>query len=179
MGKFAKVLPECNLWRLDILIFVTIGSSEEYKFPRLLNIIDELCEEGTIKGEDVIAQIGYTDYKPCNYKAFDMTSDEEFKSLVDKADIVITHAGTGSVTYALKAQKKVIIFPRQFRYNEHLDDHQLELAKLFTDKGYALSAMDKVELRDRLQNIKSFCPVKFISSNKKINGIIIDYIEGL
>ena len=158
---------------MDLLIFITVGSSEEYKFPRLLRIVDELCDEGVIKGEEVIAQIGYTEYSPRNYKAFDMTSDEEFKELVAKADIVITHAGTGSVTSALKAHRKVIIFPRQYKYKEHLDNHQLELAALFTDKGYTLSAMDKEELKDRILHIE-----EFVSSNKKINKLVIDFIEG-
>jgi UDP-N-acetylglucosamine transferase subunit ALG13 len=161
---------------VDLLIFITVGSSEEYKFPRLLQIIDELCDEDVFKGEDVIAQIGYTEYKPRNYKAFDMTSDEEFKALVEKADIVITHAGTGSVTSALKLHRKVIIFPRQFKYREHLDDHQLELAELFADKGYALSATDKDELRDKILYIDEFHPVEFVSSNKRINQLVIDFI---
>lgn len=161
------------------MIFITVGSSEEYKFPRLLQIIDELCEEGVVNGTETVAQIGYTNYSPKHYKAFDMTSDEEFKSLVAKADIIIAHAGTGSVTSALKAHKKVIIFPRQFEFNEHLDNHQLELAALFTDKGYTLSAMDKDELREKIQHIDEFIPVEFISSNIKINKLVIDFIDAI
>lgn len=158
------------------MIFITVGSSEEYKFPRLLQIVDELCDEGVISGQDVIAQIGYTEYEPRNYKSFDMTSDEEFKELVAKADIIITHAGTGSVTSALKAHKKVIIFPRRFEFKEHLDNHQLELAELFTNQGYTMTAMDKDELRNALVAIKEFKPREFISSNKKINQIVMDFI---
>lgn len=160
------------------MIFITVGSSEEYKFPRLLQIADELCDEGVIQGSDIIAQIGYTKYSPRNYKAFDMTSDEEFKELVAKADIIITHAGTGSVISALKAHRKVIIFPRQFKYKEHLDDHQLELAALFTGRGYTLSAMEKDELREKILHIAEFQPVEFLSGNRKINELIIDFIEG-
>ena len=54
-----------------------------------------------------------------------------------------------------------------------------ELAALFTDKGYTLSAMDKDELRDRILNIDEFHPVEFVSSNKKINKLVIDFIEGI
>ena len=179
MGEPVGVLSKGSVWGVDLLIFITVGSSEEYKFPRLLQIVDELCDEGVISGEDVIAQIGYTEYEPRNYRAFDMTSDEEFKELVAKSDIIITHAGTGSVTSALKAHRKVIIFPRQYKFKEHLDDHQLELAALFTDKGYTLSAMDKEELKDRILHIDEFHPVEFVSSNKKINKLVIDFIEGL
>ncbi len=159
------------------MIFVTVGSSEEYKFPRLLQIIDELCDEGVINGAEIVAQIGYTNYEAKNYKTFDMTSDEEFKALVAQSDIIITHAGTGSVTSALKARKKVIIFPRRFEFKEHLDNHQLELADLFTSKGYTLCAMDKEELKEKIQTIGDFKPVEFVSSNRKINEIVINFIE--
>ncbi len=159
------------------MIFVIVGSSEEYKFPRLLQTVDELCDEGVIDGKQTVAQIGYTKYEPRNYEAFDMISDEEFKALVSKSDIIITHAGTGSVTSALKAHKKVIIFPRFFELNEHLDDHQLELAGLFTDKGYTLTATNKDELRECILNIEEFKPVEFVSSNKKINQLVVDFID--
>lgn len=159
------------------MIFIILGSSEEYKFPRLLQIVDELCDEEVIRGEDIVAQIGYTNYSPRNYRAFDMTSDEEFKALVAKADIIITHAGTGSVTSALKAHKKVIIFPRRVEFNEHLDNHQLELSALFSERGYAISAMDKNELKTQIQYIDEFEPKEFVSSNKKINQLVMDFID--
>lgn len=158
------------------MTFITVGSSEEYKFPRLLQTVDELCEEGVLDGKTTVAQVGYTEYKPKHYEYFDMISDEEFKCLVEKADVIITHAGTGSVISALKAHKKVIIFPRRFEFKEHLDNHQLELAELFASQGYTMTAMDKDELRTALAAIKEFKPREFISNNKKINQIIMNFI---
>lgn len=164
---------------MDILIFITVGSSEEYKFPRLLKIVDELCDEGIIDGNEVVAQIGYTEYEAKNFKTFDMTSSEEFKKLIEQSEIIITHAGTGSVISALKAKKKVIIFPRREEYGEHLDNHQLELADLFVQMRCVLCANSKEELYSCIEKINDFKPNAFVSNNFGINELIIEYINVL
>lgn len=48
------------------MIFITLGS-QKFQFNRLLKAVDELVAAGKIKDE-VFAQIGYSDYKPMNYK---------------------------------------------------------------------------------------------------------------
>ena len=54
------------------MIFVTLGS-QKFQFNRLLIEIDKLVDEGKIT-EEVFAQIGYSDYKPKNYKYKENTS---------------------------------------------------------------------------------------------------------
>lgn len=158
-------------------ILITIGSMSEKKFTRLFNIIDELCEENILEGDKIIAQVGFDNYKSKNFKTFDMISDEDFKSMIDESDVIISHAGTGTVTSCLKKDKKVIIFPRMFKYDEHYDDHQLELCEVFTRKNYAMCARDKEELIQCINNLEKFSPKKFISNNSKINQLIIEFIE--
>lgn len=158
------------------MILVTVGSAKEYKFIRLLKLIDELCEENFLNGEEVFAQVGYNDYTPKNYNYFDMVSDVEFKDYLNKAEIIISHAGTGTVVASVKKGKKVVIFPRLEKYNEHLDDHQLEISELFSEKGYALSALNKQELIEAIKALPTFSPNKFSSGNKKINNLIIEFL---
>ena len=158
-------------------ILVTIGSMVEKKFTRLFKIIDELCEEKIINGNDVVAQVGQDDYKAKYFKTFDMISDDKFKELIDNSDLIITHAGTGTVTTCLKKNKKVIIFPRMAKYDEHYDDHQLELAELFVKNNYVLCATNKLELINHINHINEFKPNKFISNNSRINKLISDFIE--
>ena len=52
---------------------------------------------------------------------------------MEKANIVITHGGTGAIIGAVKKGKKVIAVPRLAKYGEHVDDHQLQLIKQFDD----------------------------------------------
>lgn len=158
-------------------VLVTIGSMVEKKFTRLFKIIDELCGEGILEGSQVTSQVGFDNYQSPYYQCFDMIADEEFKRLIDESDLIITHAGTGTVTASIKKGKKVIIFPRMARYNEHYDDHQLELAELFTKQGYVLQARNKEELEYHILHVNEFEPTPFKSNNKAMNELIVDFIE--
>lgn len=160
-------------------VLVTIGSMSEKKFTRLFKMIDELCEEGVLDGDQVTAQVGFDNYKSQYYKCFDMIADDDFKDLIDKADLIISHAGTGTVTSCIKKGKKVIIVPRMAEYDEHYDDHQLELADTFSTKKYVLQARNIEELRKCIKEADNFTPVPFISNNEKINKIVVDFIEGV
>ena len=50
------------------MIFVALGT-QKFNFNRLLKKIDLLISRGEIS-EQVIAQIGYSTYKPKNYKFY-------------------------------------------------------------------------------------------------------------
>ena len=78
------------------MIFVTLGS-QKFQFNRLLKAVDELQTD-----EKIFAQIGYSDYKPQNYKYKEFLDREEFAAWEQKADIVITHGGTGAIIGAVK-----------------------------------------------------------------------------
>ena len=113
------------------MIFVTLGS-QNFQFNRLLKAIDELVSQGKCNDE-IFAQTGYSDYEPQNYKYKKFLDREEFSDMQEKADIVITHGGTGAIIGALKKGKKVIAVPRLCVYGEHVDDHQLQLVGQFEE----------------------------------------------
>lgn len=161
---------------MDILICV--GASE-YGFERLLKIVDELCDEKKLDGKHIISQLGSSSYLPHNFKYFKLIGRNEYEKYVEHADVIISHAGTGSVIPPLKKGKKVIVFPRRECYGEHLDDHQLELANIFTQNGYTLCATNKTELQNCLSNIKNFVPRPFKSNTQNMNKLIIDFIENI
>jgi len=158
------------------LILVCVGASE-YGFDRLLKYVDELCESGVIVGQEVVAQAGSAKYKPKHYRSFELIGRVEFQNYVEEADVIITHAGTGSVIPPLKLGKKVIVFPRRAQYGEHIDDHQMELAEVFTSAGYTLCAENKEELQKALSKAQSFTPKVFKSNKGNIDRILIDFIE--
>ena len=159
---------------MDIL--VSVGASE-FSFERLLRIIDELCEEGVLDGNHVIAQKGVATYTPKHYRSFDLIGRDEYQKYMEQADVIISHAGTGSVIPALKIGKKVIVFPRLAKYGEHVDNHQLELADVFTHAGYTLCATNKEELKTCIRTLDEFTPPPFQSNTANMNRLIIDFIE--
>ena len=82
------------------MIFITLGS-QKFQFNRLLMAIDKLVSDGVVK-EPVYAQRGNSDYIPVNYESIDFLNREQFGEIMDRASIIITHAGTGAIMGAVK-----------------------------------------------------------------------------
>ncbi len=108
------------------MIFVTVGTHEQ-PFDRLISAIDALKGEGIIR-EDVIIQTGYSTYEPkhCTFSKLLPYSDM-VKNVAD-ARIVITHGGPSSFIMPLQIGKIPVVVPRQEKYGEHINDHQLMFA---------------------------------------------------
>lgn len=140
------------------MILVTLGTQKQ-DFSRLLDYI----EKSKIKGE-IIVQAGHTKYKSKKMKIFDFISYEDMNQYIEKADIIITHSGTGSVLTPLKQGKKVIVCARLFKYGEHVDDHQKQLVEIFKDEGYVLELTEKNDIDDLIKEIQTFKPKKYIGN---------------
>ena len=112
------------------MILVTLGTQKQ-DFTRLLDKI----ENSNIKDE-IVVQAGHTKYKSDKIKIVDFIDYQEMNKLIDKADIIITHGGTGSILMPLKKGKKVIACARLKKYGEHIDDHQEQIVSVFTQEGY-------------------------------------------
>lgn len=143
------------------MTLVTLGTQHQ-EFTRLLDYI----EKSDLKGE-IIVQAGYTKYESKRMKIFDFISYDEMEKYIDKSDLVITHAGTGSIVMPLKKDKKVIACARLSKFGEHVDDHQVELVDVFYSEGYILKIDEDTSLNEVLKNIKDFKPKKFVSNTEK------------
>lgn len=159
-------------------IFITLGS-QKFQFNRLLKAVDELCEKGTVDAEDVFAQIGYSDYLPKNFNYKKFLDREEFSKEMSKAEIVITHGGTGAIIGAVKKGKKVIAVPRRAKYGEHVDDHQLQLIKQFDDLNLICSCRDTDELAEAIETVKHTRYAAYESNTTTIVDSIEKYIKEL
>lgn len=157
------------------MIFITLGS-QKFQFNRLLKAVDELVVAGKIKDE-VFAQIGYSDYKPTNYKYEQFLDREKFSQIMDKAEIVITHGGTGAIIGAVKKGKKVIAVPRLARYGEHVDDHQLQLVGQFKELNLICECQDCAKLEEAMRTVKSTTYNQYQSNTQVIIDDITKFIE--
>ena len=108
------------------MIFVTVGTHEQ-QFNRLIEEIDRLKGNGIIKDE-VMRQTGYCTYDPKYCEWSELLPYDQMLENVDKADIVITHGGPSSFIMPLQIGKIPIVVPRQKKYNEHVNNHQVEFS---------------------------------------------------
>lgn len=159
------------------MIFITLGS-QKFQFNRLLRAVDDLVERGIVTDE-VFAQTGYSDYIPQNYAYKQFLDREEFAAYEAKADIVITHGGTGAIIGAVKKGKKVIAVPRLARYGEHVDDHQLQLIAQFKNQNLICGLDDCSQLEDGLEYVKNHEFSIYNSNTATIIASIEEYITAI
>lgn len=143
------------------MILVTLGTQRQ-QFNRLLDYI----ERSNIKDE-IVVQAGHTKYNSKKMKIVSFMTYEQMSKLEDKAELIITHGGTGSIIGPLKKGKKIIACARKEEYGEHSDNHQEELVTIFKEEGYILELNEDIKLEDLLKEIKKFKPQKYISNTKK------------
>jgi UDP-N-acetylglucosamine transferase subunit ALG13 len=118
------------------VIFVTVGTHEQ-PFDRLLRAVDELAEAGALPC-GVFCQTGYSSYEPAVPFAR-MLPFEEMQRRIEEATAVVTHGGPGSILPVLSASKPLVLVPRQQRFGEHVDDHQVAFCRrLSRDRGIPL-----------------------------------------
>ena len=159
------------------MILVLLGTQHN-EFTRLLEKIEDCIKNGIIK-EKVIVQAGFTKYKTDKMEIFDMISKKDLEKYVKEANIVITHGGVGSIIMALQNHKKVIAVPRLHEFNEHVNNHQRQIVKVFSEKKYLIGIQNMDDLEEAIQNIKDFEPIKYQSNNEKMLKIIENFIDNI
>lgn len=157
------------------MIFVTLGTQDK-SFIRLLQAVDALIESGVIK-ENVIAQTGFTNFSSHNIKIFDYVPMDMFSKYIEECSILITHGGVGSILAGCMAKKKVIAVARKKKYDEHENDHQMQIVKEFDQRGYIIGCLDVSDLAAAYKKVQEFTPVEYQSNNSKICELIVNFIE--
>ena len=143
------------------MILVTLGTQKE-SFKRLLDYI-----ENSNINDEIIVQAGHNKYNSSKMQLFEFISYEKMQELIDKADLIITHGGTGSILMPLKKGKKIIAVPRLAKYLEHVDDHQKQIVDIFQDEGYILACNEDDDFNTVLAKVPQFKPKKYISNTEK------------
>lgn len=136
------------------MIFVTVGTQPN-GFLRCLKEVEKLIDTYHIE-EEVVAQIGNTDFETTKFKTIPFTSVTEFDELISKASVVITHAGSGAIFGSIKAGKKIIAMARLHDFNEMADNHQTELIKKLSEGGYLIDGT--YSLMDAWPKLEGFVP---------------------
>lgn len=124
------------------MIFVTVGTHEQ-PFNRLIEEVDRLVETGVIEDE-VFIQTGYSTYEPKFCKWSNLISFDEMNKLMRTSDIIITHGGPATFMSAVSNGKRTIVVPRQEKYGEHVNDHQVDFSRKVNDKYHLFYLLEDV-----------------------------------
>lgn len=131
-----RVAPEGR----PLKIFVTLGTIQGYRFDTL---VDALLATG-LMGEDTTWQLGYTTRDDLPGRVVQDMDAASFDRAIHEADVVVTHAGVGTILGLLEAGVYPVAVVRRASRNEHVDDHQAQIAGLMNDSriGTALEIED-------------------------------------
>ena len=157
------------------MILVLLGTQNN-SFHRLLEEIQKNIDNGNIK-EEVVVQKGYTKFESKDMTIYDELPIEKFNELIEKADLVITHGGVGSIISSITRGKKVIAVPRLKKYNEHVNDHQLDIIQTFDEMGYIIGIQEVQQLGEAIKKVKEFKPKKYVKNTGNIIKIIEDFVD--
>lgn len=142
------------------MIFVTVGA--QMPFDRLIRAVDDWSAHH--RRLDVFAQIGRDAWKPKHIRWSEFLGPKEFRDNVVHSDVVIAHAGMGSILTALELSKPIVVMPRRGDLHETRNDHQIATAKQFLAQGRVLVAFDESHLWEKLEQLATFRPGQQISS---------------
>ncbi|TCK84949.1 glycosyltransferase [Albibacterium bauzanense] len=133
-------------------IFVTIGT--QVPFDRLISAMDEIVgqlnESLTLH---VFAQTVSSKYKPKNMEWTSFMSPSEFNRHLNEADLIVAHAGMGTIISALTLDKPIIVLPRLLIHNEIRSDHQISTCRTFDKLKYVHVIYNESELKTKVEDI--------------------------
>ncbi len=126
-----------------VRVVVTVGAATQYPFRRLFDhLAPLLAPEGALAQVtglpvEVLWQTGDTPVDDLPIRATPVLPAAELGAALGKADIVISHAGTGSALATLNAGRYPILATRDSARGEQIDDHQHQLATELARRGLA------------------------------------------
>jgi UDP-N-acetylglucosamine transferase subunit ALG13 len=159
------------------MIFVTVGA--QMPFDRLVKTVDHWARDR--ERDDVFAQIGMTDYRPSNIQWTPFLNTDEFKQRYETANVIIAHAGTGSILTALQLGKPILIMPRRASLRETRNDHQVATSEQFRRFDSVAVALDEKELVSQLDGIDSMRGLRAIEpyASSELVDAILEFIDDI
>jgi len=155
------------------LIFVTVGNDFR-DFSRLIKKVDEITPH---LPHEIVIQRGYSRYRPQNTKHFDFVPIDTAMEYIKMSELVISHAGIGTIILCKEYGIPIIILPRRKKYGEHMNDHQMEIAKILEEKRegnihviYEGGQLEE-KIKEVLKNKEKYTPIENVGRANLIRTI--------
>jgi UDP-N-acetylglucosamine transferase subunit ALG13 len=152
------------------MILVTVGTDKP--FDRMMKVVDRWAAERGRK--DVFAQIGEGGWEPKHMPFVNFFEPVEFKQRFAAANLIIGHAGMGTILSALLHGKPILVMPKLARLGEHRNEHQTATAKRMMELGNVNVAFDEAEMFAKLDIVDSLQakdPIGPHASGSLVEGI--------
>ena len=161
------------------MVFVTVGNPTQ-GFLRLLESVDALAGRGFFASDQVVIQKGNNpgfQATHCKHQAF-FTADQ-FLDMINEASVVICHAGAGTLIHVLKTGKAPVVMPRQKRFGEHIDDHQVELTRALASEGRIIPAYESDSLPAAIEAAQRRLNRPTVQAGRRMIDLVVSAIADL
>lgn len=150
------------------MILVTVGT--QIPFDRLIEWVDQIAPR--LHGEEIVAQSCAGTYTPRHFTTRHFIQPDQFEQLMDRARIIVAHAGTGTILSAMRRRKPIIVVPRLASLGEHRNDHQLATAKSLATAYHVAVATSAAQLSDLIDRAPVADPLSPTPDPTLIEAII-------
>lgn len=130
------------------MIFLTVGTI--FPFDRLTRAVDGWAAgtEHEVFGQ--VGTLGAENYRPQNFKWAERLTPVAFKEQIERADLVVTHAGIGTIVSALTSATPLVLLPRKPAFQEVVNDHQMETIRRFEGRSGITVALEPEDIAAQL-----------------------------
>lgn len=126
-------------------VFVTVGT--QLPFDRLISAVDSWAAS---HDAEVFAQTGTTQLRPRHIGWKDFIDVSEANERIRTADLVVAHAGMGTILTRLETGLPLIVLPRRADLGEHRNDHQLATVRRLSHIPGLVVVNDEEDLQLRM-----------------------------
>lgn len=158
------------------MMFATVGAT--LPFDRLVDMVADAQSRGLTPAK-VIVQVGEGGRQPADLDTVETMPFDQIQETLKAADIVVCHAGTGSLITALQAGCHVIAVPRLYARREHYDDHQSEIAEALAARGLVQIAHNQSEFDAALAAIRTREAVMATTDPQALMAFLRQIIAGI
>lgn len=134
------------------MIFLTVGT--QLPFDRLTRALDAWAaahSEQSVFGQ--IADPGAEGYRPQHFEWTPFLGPDEIEGRFSQAEVIVGHAGMGTIIGALSRAKPLLIMPRRAHLREQRNDHQFATVGRFGSKPGVCVAHEEPEVGPMLDTM--------------------------
>lgn len=138
--------------------FCTVGNLKK-PFKRFFDLIFDSID---LLPKPIIIQSGHNKINKSSLYNFKTFYDiNEHQNNISNSQVVVSHAGAGTIFQCLRSNKKPIIIPRLGDLNEHINNHQLDLFK-------KLNALDLIYTSNSRDDFYNLIKKNIFTSNNNL-----------
>ncbi len=155
-------------------LFVPLGT-QKFPFGRIITALNGFVEKGIYSPKEIVMQSAIYPIKP-EFTHLGLIPYADFNLYMNEAEVVVTHSGVNSIISCMELGKPLVVCPRLYEYGEHVDNHQMEIARLMHEKYNVLVCTDMKDLHALIKKAKEHQYRQWISHRDELLNAIRNLI---